>query len=103
MGPSGKLGHSLVCSLRTIASLLEETDEGVCPKADDPLSDVLLALPVHPENSGLDIIALTLVFHLLEGCEGIEAGAGLEFEVNPRCTEYVSTLTTCPCRFSIRE
>lgn len=104
IGPIGKTGHSRSSRvLRTIASLLEETDEGVCPEADNPLADVGFALAVHSENGCLDIISLTLTLHLLERFEGVEPGSRLEFEPDARRTENVTTLTACPCRFSIRE
>jgi hypothetical protein len=104
IGPIGKTGHSRSsCVLRTIASLLEETDENVCPEADDPLSDVGFSLAVHSENSGLDVISLRLTLHLLERFERVETCPSLEFEPHPRRTENVTTLTACPCRFCIRE
>lgn len=104
MGPIGKTGHSRSsCVLRTIASLLEETHQSVCPKADNPLADVGFTLAVHSENGSLDVISLTLTLHLLERFEGVEPTASLEFEPDARRTENVTTLTACPCRFSMRE
>jgi hypothetical protein len=104
IGPIGKTGHSRSSRfLRTIASLLQETDESVCPEADHPLSDVRFTLAVHSENGSLDVISLRLTLHLLERFERVESAASLEFEPHPRRTENVTTLTACPRRFSIRE
>ncbi|AWN05139.1 hypothetical protein SEA_RETRIEVERFEVER_58 [Streptomyces phage RetrieverFever] len=104
IGPIGKTGHSRSsCVLRTIASLLEETQQGVCPEADNPLTDVGFALAVHSENGSLDVISLRLTLHLLERFERVETCPSLEFEPHPRRTENVTTLTACPCRFSMRE
>lgn len=97
-------GNSLSCVLfGRISCLLEETNKGVHSEADYPFSDGLLALAVHSENGCLDVISLRLTLHLLERFEGVEASSGLEFEPDPRRTENVTTLTACPCRFSIRE
>lgn len=96
-------GNSLSCALfGRISSLLQEPEQGIHIHHCEPLADGLFALTVHPEDGDRNVRS-SFVLGLLDGCERGESSPSLEFERHPRRTENVTTLTACPCRFSIRE